>query len=192
MLTAFEILARDTRVVDSREIKNGTIGKSDLNPALQASLGRLDAPIAGQQIKPLSIGLAALAPEVRDVLLKTGTTGPAGPQGAPGPSGGSGGPLAYARVFADGTVDPANSKNIEKVSAAGGIYCLRYTGGTPHILNATLDVSGAEAANTSVGATADASTPDWDCTGAANIEVVTANTPTQSGKPANFYIVVVA
>jgi len=203
ILAALEILAKDVQVVNSREIRDGSIAQVDLSANLRGTLARIDEPITGQRIVPGSIGLGSLTPEVRDAMVKAGEipppgppgpqgdTGDSGPVGAPGPPG-AGGPLAYARVHSDGTVDPANSRNIEKVSSGGGIYCLRYTGGTPRILNATLDVSGAEAANTLIGATADASTDDWDCTDGANIEVVTAHAPAQSGKPAAFYIVVVA
>ena len=203
ILAGLEILAKDVQRVDSREIANGSITPLDLSAGLRATLARADEPITGQRIVPGAIGIGQLAPDVRDAMLKAGVAGPQGPQGpqgAPGTQGApgapgapaAGGPLAYARVHSDGTVDSANSLNIEKVSSGGGIYCLRYTGGTPRILNATLDVSGAEAANTLIGATADASTDDWDCTGGANIEVVTAHAPAQSGKPAAFYITVVA
>jgi len=70
---------------------------------------------------------------------QTGPVGPAGPQGpagAQGPAGPAGGPVAYLHVLGDGTMDPANSKNIASVlrivppadtGGADAFYCITMT-----------------------------------------------------------------
>lgn len=73
----------------------------------------------------------------------TGATGAQGPQGAAGADGQPGPPgsaLAYAHVNANGTFDPARSKNVlatEAFPSFTGIYCVSFTV-TPHNVSATL------------------------------------------------------
>lgn len=108
--------------------------------------------------------------------------------------GGGGGALAYARVFANGTVDTAISKDIEMLSASNGIYCLRYTAGEPHIISATVDIAGADGGRTIVSGTADKPKIDAGgaCPPATNIPIVTARYENQLGLPANFHVTVTA
>jgi hypothetical protein len=65
-----------------------------------------------------------------------GAQGPKGDTGPAGPAGMDGAP-AYAHVYADGTLDVANSKNVTVTSASSGTYCLR-TSIPVHVVAATL------------------------------------------------------
>jgi hypothetical protein len=75
-----------------------------------------------------------------------GAQGPQGVQGNPGPAGPAGAALAYAHVFADGTLDTEQSSGNITVERAGdptaptaGAYCIGVTGGTVHVAVASLD-----------------------------------------------------
>lgn len=148
-------------------------------------------PVTSKSIKDDSIELADLSPSLRATLTAPPAPTPA-PTPAPAPA--VAGPLGYARVNANGSVDPAASKNIEFVSAIGGIYCLRYTAGEPHVINLTVDISGADGRKVIVAGTAVKSAIDGGgaCGASANIEVVTSTATTQSDTPAPFYLVVAA
>jgi hypothetical protein len=70
----------------------------------------------------------------------TGSVGAQGPKGDNGQQGDPGSALAYAHVNADGTFDPARSKNVLKTelfTASAGIYCVSFSV-TPHNVSATL------------------------------------------------------
>jgi adenosylcobinamide amidohydrolase len=59
--------------------------------------------------------------------LPAGKTGAPGTPGTPGAPGAPGTALAYAHVNADGTLDAANSKNVDRTSgiATAGYYCIQ-------------------------------------------------------------------
>jgi hypothetical protein len=74
----------------------------------------------------------------------SGAQGPQGPAGNEGQVGPAGSALAYAHVNADGTFDPARSKNVvgtELFPAATAIYCISFSV-APHNVSATLVGSG--------------------------------------------------
>jgi len=77
-----------------------------------------------------------------------GTPGPAGPPGPPGPPGADGAPgapgpagtaLAYAHVFANGTLDAAQSFNVSITKPHPGGYCVHVVAGIAHVAVASLD-----------------------------------------------------
>ncbi|HEY2479454.1 MAG TPA: hypothetical protein VGI17_12085 [Solirubrobacterales bacterium] len=80
---------------------------------------------------------------------ETGAQGATGPQGAAGPQGTAGAPgapgapgsaLGYARVAADGTFDPADSKGIVSVTTAGSsLLCFKLSF-VPHSITATIEL----------------------------------------------------
>jgi hypothetical protein len=92
------------------------------------------ATIGSAQIKDGSIKLADISPRARKALrgargpaglpgvAAAGAAGPAGPPGAPGTA------RAYGYVSADGTLDPARSKNLTATKLPEvGIYCVTPT-----------------------------------------------------------------
>jgi hypothetical protein len=65
-------------------------------------------------------------------------------QGQPGPQGPAGTAVAYAHVFANGTLDAANSKNItaamvSKPQFTANFYCFHNLGFTPHNVIVNVD-----------------------------------------------------
>jgi hypothetical protein len=70
---------------------------------------------------------------------KAGPAGPQGPAGPSGPAGAAGTARAYARVAANGTIDPATSKNVISVSTAGGSLLCFKLGFTPSSVIATIE-----------------------------------------------------
>jgi hypothetical protein len=74
----------------------------------------------------------------------TGATGPQGPKGDPGEAGTA---RAYARVAADGTIDPADSKNVISATTAGGsLLCFKLPF-TPVSVSATVEGYSADQPN---------------------------------------------
>jgi hypothetical protein len=135
----------------------------------------------------------------------TGATGPAGADGSPGatgsqgipgetgPTGPTGTALAYARVLADGTIDPAHSSDNVTVfkfpPPANGLYCIGVTGGTVHAAVASLD------SLINVGGSVQAGVfPASGCPGNAHdIYVITRDHLQDGGIPGDdraFYIIV--
>jgi hypothetical protein len=145
-----------------------------------------EAPVVSNDIKDGAVKLRDLSPALQAAVSQAGTPGAQGAPGAPGQA------LAYARVNADGSIDPSASKDIALVSAANGVYCLRYTAGEPHIITTTVDISGADGRKTIVAGTAVKPAIDGAgaCAGETNIEVVTSTATTQTAVPAPFYLVV--
>jgi hypothetical protein len=68
-----------------------------------------------------------------------GPEGPQGPTGPQGPQGPAGTALAYAHVFADGTLDGAQSFNVSITKPHPGGYCVHVVAGTAHVAVASLD-----------------------------------------------------
>jgi hypothetical protein len=105
---------------------------------------RFETPISWNQAGPQGPAGAA-GPE--------GAQGPQGVQGDPGPAGPGGAALAYAHVFADGTLDPAQSSSnvvfFRHPTYQGspgqtdpGLFCIGITGvpdGAVHVAVASLD-----------------------------------------------------
>jgi hypothetical protein len=129
--------------IAEQDMKANSVGAAELK-ALSVAAGDIKAnavgseqikagAVAASDIKAGAIGATALQTAAVAAAIQTqlGATGAPGAQGAPGAAGSA---IAYARVNADGTIDPGDSKNIELVSAGGGIYCLNYTAGTPHVV----------------------------------------------------------
>src|ERR1044072_7349073 len=87
--------------------------------------------ITAKQVKDRSLGTKDLSKKSVKALKgqkgAKGDTGPQGPQGVQGTPGAPGSAVAYAFVAADGTVDPARSKNIATANVVpdGGIYGFR-------------------------------------------------------------------
>jgi collagen triple helix repeat protein len=74
----------------------------------------------------------------------SGPRGEAGPSGEAGPKGEPGSALAYAHVSKDGTIDAANSKNVENVKVERpepGLYCISGLTNKPHNVVATIDAN---------------------------------------------------
>ena len=78
-----------------------------------------------------------------------GPTGPAGPQGEQGPRGEAGGALAFARVFRDGTLDQARSRNVEAIHhpAGSGLYCFKLSVTPTNVVATNEGFFGGTAAN---------------------------------------------
>ncbi|HEY1597706.1 MAG TPA: collagen-like protein [Thermoleophilaceae bacterium] len=78
--------------------------------------------LTGSDLKKHSISLNRLKGK-----LPAGKTGAPGTPGTPGAPGAPGTALAYAHVNADGTLDAANSKNVDRTSgiATAGYYCIQ-------------------------------------------------------------------
>jgi hypothetical protein len=68
-----------------------------------------------------------------------GTPGSPGTPGAPGAPGAPGSALGYARVAADGTFDPADSKGVNSVETAGGSLLCFDLSFEPHSITATIE-----------------------------------------------------
>jgi len=71
-----------------------------------------------------------------------GGPGPAGPQGSPGPQGPqgpAGTALAFAHVFANGTLDAGQSSNVSVTKPHPGGYCVHVVSGVPRVAVASLD-----------------------------------------------------
>src|SRR3954454_25106112 len=81
--------------------------EADLVDLARATL----APVVSKDIKDGSVKLRDLSAGVQTTLSQAATPGPQGQPGAPGQA------LAYARVNADGSIDPSASKDIALVSA---------------------------------------------------------------------------
>ncbi len=66
-----------------------------------------------------------------------------GPQGQQGQQGPAGTAKGYAHVFANGTLDAANSLNVTAAAAGpNGEYCINAVGFTPKSITATIDQGG--------------------------------------------------
>jgi Collagen triple helix repeat (20 copies) len=126
-------------VVTSKNIKNGTIQTVDISAKAKAALKGNRGPRgltgpAGVDGRPGLTGLTG--PQGAP-----GLQGAPGPQGAPGEKGARGeqgpsGTKAYARIAADGTVDPTYAKGITTANVshpATGVYCLRNLGFQPKV-----------------------------------------------------------
>ena len=68
-----------------------------------------------------------------------GPPGPAGPAGPAGPQGPAGTALAFAHVFANGTLDPTQSFNVSITKPHPGGYCVHVISGTARVAVASLD-----------------------------------------------------
>jgi hypothetical protein len=97
--------------------------------------------ITGKDVKSKSLTPNDFRGSVRG---PTGPPGPQGPQGAHGDTGQPGSALAFARVLANATVDPAYSKGVTDVKRVtgfpAGLYCV-YGSFTPRNAQATVDSS---------------------------------------------------
>jgi Collagen triple helix repeat (20 copies) len=117
-------------VITSANIKNGTIQSVDISAKAKRAL-KGNRGSRGPQGNPGPAGPQG-AP---------GLQGAPGPQGAPGEKGARGeqgpsGTKAYARIAADGTVDPTYAKGITTANVshpATGVYCLRNLGFQPKV-----------------------------------------------------------
>lgn len=117
-------------VITSANIKNGTIQSVDISAKAKRAL-KGNRGSRGPQGNPGPAGPQG-AP---------GLQGAPGPQGAPGEKGARGeqgpsGTKAYARIAADGTVDPTYAKGITTANVSHpttGVYCLRNLGFQPKV-----------------------------------------------------------
>lgn len=112
-------------MITTKQIKNGTIQLVDLNKATRDALRRERGPQG--PVGPSGAAGAAGA---------TGAPGLAGPGGAAGAPGSA---IAFARVAADRTVDPAASSGIALLAGGVGTYCLDRTGGGVENFVATIN-----------------------------------------------------
>ncbi len=120
-----------------------------------------------------------------------GQQGPQGPQGDQGPQGSDGTPgsaVGFAYVRADGTFDPARSKNlIESKNTSTNIYCLRWATAPKNIV-ASLDSASAGFATVTVDPTAVQN--NCGVLPNANAFVLTIQANPFAGAPKAFYVAV--
>jgi hypothetical protein len=112
---------------------------------------------------------------------------PAGAKGAPGPPGAPGTALAFGRVLANGTVDPARSKDVAVTLHATGKYCLLLPPGAKNII-AQVEAGSTNVVGDETNTTVLPATVASNCPGvAANGLVLFYN-----GTPVNkdFYVIV--
>lgn len=155
--------------VTSRTVKNNSLTGADIK---ENSLGSGD--IRNGTLRRRDFRSGEL-PRVQNASPGTpgasGTGGP-GAQGAPGAAGSA---LAFARVQANGTVDPNASRGIVLVAKAGaGIYCLNFTGGTPKNIMATIDISGADSRKARVSGSAIPAAVTSTCPAGSDMVLATA------------------
>ena len=114
--------------ITSAQIKNNTIQGKD---------------IKNGSIKSADVGNGSLLKkDFKKGQLPSGKTGPRGQDGTNGKDGAPGGALAYAHVLADGSLDDANSKNVDPYFRTG-IYCFKVS--VPwHVATASIDTGGAD------------------------------------------------
>ena len=185
--------------IAEQDMKANSVGAAELK-ALSVAAGDIKAnavgseqikagAVAASDIKAGSIGATALQTAAVAAAIQA-QLGAAGAAGAPGAPGAPGSAIAYARVNADGTIDPGDSKNIEVVSAGGGIYCLNYTAGTPHVVITIPDLSGSDSRKDQAIVTAVPGLPA--CPAGSDIEVATASIQLTVNGPRPFYLAVIA
>jgi hypothetical protein len=121
-----------------------------------------------------------------------GAAGAAGPAGPAGPAGAPGSAIAFARVDANGIVDPAVSSGIAVLSTGSGTYCLDRTGGAVRNFVTTVDDVALPNGNTVVatGTARSAAIVSAGCPAGTDVLVVTR----QNGNFTSFafYIAIVA
>jgi hypothetical protein len=136
--------------------------------------------LKGRAGKPGAVGKTGAT----GVAGATGAIGPSGPQGKEGiegKAGTAGSAGAYAHVNADGTVDPARSKNVKTANVAsfGGAYCFHDLPFVPKSVIASLT-------NFTVGFITTGVPPDIGtvCESGANVEEPEARVETYNGSQA--------
>lgn len=176
--------------VTSATVKNNSLTATDIK----------NNSLTGSDIKENSVGSG----DVRNGSLRrrdfragelpagTAPTTPVTPgtQGTPGTSGTPGSALAFARVAANGTVDPATSRNIVAVSRkSAGLYCLNFTTGTPKAIVATVDISGADSRKARVSGTVDPPGVAANCPAGSDMLLAAASDASNADLP--FFLAVV-
>lgn len=122
--TAFAASQLERESVGTRQLKRAAVTPSKLSNASKATLTG-PAGAAGKQ----------------------GAQGPQGPQGPQGVAGAPGTARAYARVAADGTIDPATSKNVISAETSGGsLLCFKLPF-TPSSVIATVEAYSSDQPN---------------------------------------------
>jgi hypothetical protein len=109
-----------------------------------------NSSLTGKDVKNSSLGTrdvknrSLLAKDFKRGQLPTSGT-PGAPGTGPGSPGTPGSAVAFARVNANGTLDPARSKNVASSSKNGALayYCVRPSVAVRHV-SATLDFNGGE------------------------------------------------
>jgi hypothetical protein len=144
-------------------VKNGTLSSADVK---NNSLTSADIKNGSLQFRDFRSG---------ELPTGGGGRGGNGTQGAPGAPGAAGSALGFARVAANGALDPTATKNVALVSKpAPGLYCLNLTTGTATSIQMTIDNSGADPSKTQVGGTAAPAAVAGACPAGSDILVATS------------------
>lgn len=151
--------------ITGSNVKNGSLSSVDIK---NNSITSADIKNGSLQFRDFRSGELPTAGGGR------GGNGSQGTQGAQGAPGAAGSALGFARVAANGTLDPAASKNVQLVSKPSpGVFCLNLTTGTATSIQMTIDNSGADPSKTQVGGTAGAAAAGA-CPAGADILVATS------------------
>ena len=98
-----------------------------------------NSSITGLDVKNKSLTPKDFKGSVRGPAGPQGPAGRQGPQGPQGVPGAAGTARGYARVAADGTLDPATSKGVISAAIAGGSLICFELGYTPDSVTATIE-----------------------------------------------------
>lgn len=180
--------------VSGKNVKDSSLTGVDIRNSSLTGTDIRNSSLTTKDVKDGSL----LAGDFQSGQLPAGPQGPQGPQGSQGPQGEKGdqGPQGvkgdpgepgtargYALVNANGTLDTANSKNVDRATKVDtGFYCVNFTFGVPKNLVATPRIG---VGQVGVWPTSGAC---FNPSGSFNVQVRTANA-TGGAADREFYIV---